>query len=92
MNIARQSVQCLSGLALLITAFCGVSHGQQRFPEVFHGVWIVGVAEDNSGKAGDWDKHENDGLLRRYQGGAVVGVALQCQTPATVTMGWWHIR
>ena len=64
MNIARQSVQCLSGLALLITAFCGVSHGQQRFPEVFHGVWIVGVAEDNACKASDWDKHENDGLLR----------------------------
>jgi hypothetical protein len=63
MNIARNPVQLLAGVAFLTTAFYGVSHGQQ-FPEVFHGVWIVSVAEDSACKASDWDKHENDGLFR----------------------------
>lgn len=63
MNIARNLAQLLAVVAFLTTAFCGISHGQP-FPEAFHGVWIVGVAEDNACKASDWEKHENDGLFR----------------------------
>jgi hypothetical protein len=63
MNIARNSV--LGGLVLLVTAFGGVSHGQQQgFPKEFHGVYIGGYAENNTCKASDWDKHENDSLFR----------------------------
>lgn len=61
--VARDWLWRLAGAAGVALASGGATHAEP-IPSLFHGEWIVAVAENSACKAGDWQKRENDGLLK----------------------------